>query len=501
MKKTIITALSIIGLFTLISCDKFLELQPRDKKVVRTVEDYRDIMASYLYFVKTPNRPSQKVFGGQSLYPLFDMSKYLGIYTGEATLTQNNNEYYDKNKGMYTAQGKKILTWMTTEPDCWNRYNSFLGPVNLVIQGVQKAEGDNEDLRNYILGEALVWRAFSFYKLLQYYSPYQKNDFGIPVYLKPTDDIGNAMPKRNTQKEVFEQIFKDCNDALALLEITASNDWNCAWREDFINAMLASVYSWKALSGAAENSDWANAQKCADIAMKGRKLTNDPEILRKMFDSRDVTTTSYMSHDEFYFRIMDGDNGILFNYVTSYYKGSLVDGVVNYDYYLAYDGSDIRKTVFFTPDGIQSDKYNLLGLGNEVAFLGIPGGCLMPFRLAEMYLIKAEALARQGNTGEASKVLKEFKQSRYTKNIEIPSGADEILQEILDERLREFYMENDMRWLDMKRLGVRMQRVIAGERFTLEPHDFRYTFPIPEKEMALNKNMVQNPGWENILQN
>ena len=115
--------------------------------------------------------------------------------------------------------------------------------------------------------------------------------------------------------------------------------------------------------------------------------------------------------------------------------------------------------------------------------------------------VKAEALARQGNAGEAAIVLKEFKQSRYTKAIEIPSGADEVLKEILNERLLEFYMENDMRWLDMKRLGVSMQRVIAGEKFTLEPHDFRYTFPIPEKEMALNKNMVQNPGWENILQN
>lgn len=108
---------------------------------------------------------------------------------------------------------------------------------------------------------------------------------------------------------------------------------------------------------------------------------------------------------------------------------------------------------------------------------------------------------RQGNVNEANNVLREFKQSRYTNSFNTPSGTDETLKEVLSERLREFYMKNDMRWLDMKRLGARVQRIIAGEKFTLEPNDFRYTFPIPEKEMSLNKNMVQNPGWENILQN
>ena len=70
---------------------------------------------------------------------------------------------------------------------------------------------------------------------------------------------------------------------------------------------------------------------------------------------------------------------------------------------------------------------------------------------------------------------------------------------ILDERTREFYQEGDFRWLDMKRLGVRVERVVNNERHVLEPDDFRYTFPIPAREMEHNKNMQQNPGWENII--
>lgn len=489
------TCLSL--LFVMTSCDKFLELQPRDKKVVSTIEDYRDIMASYMSLLKVPNRSQDPAFGIYFNYPYFDMAKYLGIYTGETNLAKTFLNY-DQNTNTYTTEGLKQMTWMNTEPYCWNRYYQFLGSLNLVISGIRTAEGENEDLRNYVLGEALTWRAFAFYKLLQYFSPYKNSQYGIPVYLKPTEDIGNAMPVRNTQPEVFKQIFEDCGEALKLLKQTPSNDWNCAWREDFINAMMASIYTWKAMSGATETTDWENAEKCATIAMKGRNLTDSPEILRQMFDSREVTPSTNMNSDEFFFRILDGNNGQIFDFVTAYYKGTLVDGIVNSQYYMVYKDNDIRKEIYFTADGTQSDKYNLLGLGGSIISTA-KGGSLMLFRLAEMYLIRAEALVRTGKSGEARTILQEFKTARYTGDFDLPNEPEKILQEILNERVREFYQENDFRWLDMKRLGIRLERTISGERFILEPDDFRYSFPVPAKEINLNRNIQQTPGWENVI--
>lgn len=497
MKKVIIITGCLISLFMLSACDKFLELHPRDKQVVSTIEDYRDIMASYMRLLKSTNPSQVPVFGSYFNYPCFDVADYLGIYTGETSLNINSDNYYDQNKSTFTTEGRKLLSWMNTNPYCWNSYYSFLGPINLVISGVRTAEGNNEDLRNYVLGEALTWRAFSYFKLLQYFSPYKNNQYGVPVYLKPTEDIGNAMPARNTQQEVFEQILGDCNEALALLKKTASNNWNCAWRVDFLNAMMSGIYAWKAMSGASEDSDWENAEKCATIAMKGRTLANSPDVIRKMFDSRDFTGAT--TNDEFYFRILDGSNGQILKFTSAYYEPRLVDGTVNPQYYALFKDNDIRKTAYFTPSGTKSDKYNLLGLGAIMG--GTEGGSLMLFRLAEMYLIKAEALVRQGKSGEARIVLETFKRARYTGDIILPADDNALLEEILTERTREFYMENDMRWLDMKRLGVRMERTIAGEKIVLEPNDFRYSFPIPAKEMELNKNMVQNPGWENVILN
>lgn len=503
MKKINILTAWLIGLLLFTSCDDFLNLKPRDKRVVNTVEDYRDIMASYMNFLKSPLPTREALFGIGFTYPYFDVSENLAVYTGESYLKKLGS-YYNEDKQEYTETGRKLLTWMDSKPYVWNQYYQFLGPINVLISGITTADGDNEELRNYVKGEALVWRAFSYYKLLQYFSPYKDNTYGIPVYLNPVDDIGTAMPPRNTQKEVFAQILGDCQEVLRLLEITGTSDWNCAYRYDFVNAMLASVYAWKAMSGAAEDSDWSNAEKCATEAMTGRQLTHSSEELREMFNCRDVTSETSVESSEFYFRIIDASKTpYVFNFSNSYYKNDgtslgIADGELNLSYYRYFSDNDIRKSAYFTADGTRSDKYNILGMGGSLLSIS-GGGCLMLFRLAEMYLIKAEALLRQGNVGEAQAVLQEFKNARYTDAVVVPADKDALLGEILNERVREFYMENDFRWLDMKRLGIRMERVIAGEIHVLEPDDFRYSFPIPRKEMELNRNMVQTPGWENVM--
>lgn len=496
MKKIKIITGWLIGILVFSSCDKFLQLTPRDQRVVSTIEDYRDVMASYMRLLKTPNRTQENVFGiGPFVFPRFNMAKSLGIYTGETNIDVNSNFYYDKSKNEHTKDGLNLLTWMMTESSTWNRYYEFLGPINLILSGLETAEGNNENLRNYVRGEALTWRAFAYFKLLQYYAPYKSNQYGIPVHLTPDQDVANMMPARKTQREVFVQILGDCNEALALLEITASNEWNCAWRNDFLNAMMASIYTWKAMSGAADATDWENAEKCATEAMRGRVLTSDSQILRQIFNCRDVTETAEMENDEFYFRIMDGKQEQVCNFLEPYYEcaGGVSDGKVNLLYYKKFKENDIRKKIYFNSTGTVNDKYNLIGAAN--------GGCIILFRLAEMYLIKAEALARQGKTGEARMVLEEFGNARYTEHVNVPTEPAELLQEILDERLREFYMENDFRWLDMKRLGVTVERVVGGDKFVLEPDDFRYCFPIPAREIEFNKNMVQTPGWDKVILN
>lgn len=494
--KKIYVLIALAGLFFVQSCGKFLDLKPQDIRVVSTIEDYRDLLASYMRLLKTPNGSQKPVLGGYWVYPMFNVGEIFAYRSGELTINKNNGEYYDISLGEFKKNAVDLMTWMGNGDFCWKRYYSFLGPINMVIAGITSAEGNNERLRDYVKGEALVWRAYSYFKLLQYFSPYQKDEYGVPVYLKPYEDPGNAMPERETQTEVYKRILTDCQEVLRLMERTPSTSWNYAYEPRFIHGMLAAIYHYKALSAAAEKEDWQNATEHADKALSGRTFVRDEATYKAIFDAPALQT---FTNDEFYFRLVDGWNGQIADFANVYYQISNWVKTIAYpspELYALYRDDDVRKTTFFktkTDGSIVYDKYNI----SQRQSSSHVGGIIMLFRTAELQLIKAEALVRLGKTTEAKSALEEFKKGRY---LDIPGSYTEsdLLNEILKERKLEFYHEQDMWWLDMKRTGTRVERVINGLMYVLEPDDYRYCFPIPQNEMELNKKMVQNPGWEDI---
>ena len=367
----------------------------------------------------------------------------------------------------------------------------------MIIQGITTAEGEDERLRDYVKGEALVWRAYSYFKLLQYFSPYKKNEYGVPVYLKPYEDPGNAMPERKSQTEVYKQILDDCQEVLSLMDRTPSTTWNCAYEPRFIHGMLASIYCYKAMSAAAEESDWQNAIDHADKAMTGRSFVRDQETYNAIFDAPALQA---FTNDEFYLRMVDGFNSQIVDVAGVYYQTSTTSQANAYpepELYTLYKDDDVRKTTFFrtkTDGSIIYDKYNLSASSSP---WWVTGGIVMLFRSAETQLIKAEALYRLGKTTEAKDALDFFKTGRYL-DIENSYTESDLLNEILKERKLEFYHEQDAWWLDMKRTETRMERIVNGTLYVLEPDDYRYCFPIPQSEMEKNKKMIQNPGWDEI---
>lgn len=492
------------GIIILHSCDDFLNVKPRNTRIVKTVKDYRDILASYMAWIKGINERERSVMGSWYNYPNFDLSDVCGLYTGEIEL--KSESIIDPSSGTIAPYAKTVLSWTKKTVYTWSQNYKFTGPLNYIIDNIGEAqtegddiEGKYENMKNYIKGEALVWRAFTYYKTLQYYSPYKNNKLGIPVNTKAYKDPVHTAIKRNTQKEVYEQIVSDCNQALDLLKKTPQDSWNFAYNEDFIHAMLANIYMYKAMSGAKETTDWSNAIAYAEKAIKNRTLTNNPSILMEMFNINKNTGFNLLNSDEFFIRIIKKYS---FDFPESGYAGSTFSvNTANPEIYKMYRNNDIRKDVYFKDlssdisTNIINNKYSMYG--------GKPqdGGVFMPFRLADMYLIKAEALLRDNKPG-AKEILDEFKQSRYINPEPSPSSTEELLKEVLKERRLEFFQENDKRWIDMKRLGIKFDRgEIAGSKFVLESNDFRYSFPIPLSELKEESDIVQNPGWDSILSN
>ena len=486
------TLLSFLLLITsLSSCKKFLDLKPRDVKVLRTAEDYRDIMGSFLRFFKTAN-PSQqgKIMGiDEYAFPRMDNSYQLGIYTGETSL-KNEPPFVDNNTKLFTTTGRNLLTWNETQHLKWEQDFKFLGGINLVINSIDESIGEDQRLKDRVKGEALTWRAYTLFKLLQLYCPYHDDAYGLPLYLDPSLNVGVAMPERETLTTTYAQIIGDAEAALKLLERTRSTEWNLAYRPEFLHGMLAAVYLFKAGSGAAAPEDYAKAREHAVIAIGQRKPESDPERIKKLFDVSNIEAAQAFQSDEFTVRIIDGQNGLIMRY--SHYLHEVGNGQTTVPFRSLYSDTDKRGPIFLK-DNATITKWGITGK----TYYGY--GIAMPFRLAELILIKAESEAKMGKESDAIATLKEFTDARYTVSQPEPLTSQDLLAQIYLERKREFFCENDYIWLDMKRLDEELYREVDDDLYVLKPRDYRYTLPIPASEFRTNKKMVQNPGWENVL--
>ena len=121
-----------------------------------------------------------------------------------------------------------------------------------------------------------------------------------------------------------------------------------------------------------------------------------------------------------------------------------------------------------------------------------------PLRLAEQYLIRAEAYCRKGNYGAASTDLTTLRQSRHTSGGALSVNASNWLETISDERVRELYMEG-FRLQDLKRWGMGFERTPQaqsqpeGSSLKIEKDNPLFVWPVPNHE-------IESPG-SSILPN
>jgi tetratricopeptide (TPR) repeat protein len=116
----------------------------------------------------------------------------------------------------------------------------------------------------------------------------------------------------------------------------------------------------------------------------------------------------------------------------------------------------------------------------------------------EMYLIKAESLARRGLKDQALLILNELLRSRTKTGFFVPvtaSDSDQVLEKILIER-RKSLIWRSLRWTDLRRLNkegknIELKRKLGDLEFTLAPNSPLYVLPIPDDEIALS-GITQN---------
>ncbi|MBK6964893.1 MAG: RagB/SusD family nutrient uptake outer membrane protein [Bacteroidales bacterium] len=444
MKK--ITYLLISSVLILGSCSKVLDVEPtasissetalNDKVGIEraTIGSYTALQAAGLY--------------GRNRVIVGDLAADNLKWTG------TTYEYYQIENNDVPADNAIIEgTWIAAY-DGLNRVNNVLNALSSVAD-LTDAERDKYE------GEALFMRALFHFNLLTYFG-------GVPIKTTPTLDISNVNQARNPADQVYEQIIADLLQAESKLPVTMpvgrANSYAAS-------ALLARVY----LTRFHTNGNAADATAAVDMA--GKVITEGGFSL--------VTPYAALfegSNSEVIFEIVfDVQNK---NRLAEYFFPRSLAGryevAPSDELVQSYEAGDQRLAASIATDvenKVYGTKYEQLSAGSDAVFV---------LRLAEMYMIKAEALAY--SNGSILSIQESINALRSRAGLE-PTTAetyDALKLAIENERRHEFAFEGH-RWFDL----VRTKRATG-----LLGIDEDYTyFPIPLSEMQTNNLMKQNDGY------
>lgn len=446
-----------------------------------------------------------------------------------------SNTYGNLYRWVYTADASEV-------EDTWNNLYGGIGFYNFIIDGITSHLGfeptaSEEASLNRILGTAYLMRAMSYTMLAERFcgaydgATATKEYSGVP--LAKTYDTGNT-PARSNLEDTYALIIDDLKQAEKLLYSVAGSANSTTLHKDCVTAMQARVYL---LMG-----EYGEALKKASqlIGNSTYSLAGSPDEFRKMWE--------YDESPETLFQFYASTNELAYTwgyyFCSDYYNGTNPDQHMMMPDYIPtktcldmFEEGDWRRSTYFvdcsadTPiDGVWWLPY-IKGQGmladNLVLFYKYPGNpdlrtssswnyynTWKVFRIAEMYLIAAEA-ALQTPGGDALTPLNALREHRGLEKLE----GDVTLKDVQDERYREMLLEGN-RLTDIKRWGLDLQR---GEPQTgllsatggnpwkqgtfiteldsdlrKEAGHYMFVWPIPESEIFANQQLAsqQNPGWK-----
>jgi hypothetical protein len=459
--KKILSAL-VLGT-ALWSCSDFLELEPRQS--LSTTES-----------LSTIEGLETAIFGA------YDGLQALNYYGRDFVVIPEaggDNVYVSTdNSNRFLINYRYELTAANTQVGLWNGGYATILRVNNIINNIDNVTTTNTALKNQLLGEAYAIRALVHFDLARVFSlPYingNGSQAGIPIKL---DDVINE-PARNTLAEVYTQVISDLNEAKGLL---TNAEGPYRFTANAAEALLARVYLYQGNNAAAEASATA-------VIGAGYTLTPGAEI-------ESFWSTSGNDEEIFTLRFLANETRGSDNLGQIYNPGGYGDIRVTDDIMDMYEAGDVRQDLYY----LQSGEFYVGKFLGEAATPGLASPKVL--RLSEMYLIRAEARAKQSNFSGAIDDVNEIRAVRGLADlVGVPNGN--VLTEVFDEKRREFAFEGH-RTFDLWRNNLPLQRTQCNSGLEIEApcsidaNSFLRVYPIPQREIDVNQNMVQNPGYEN----
>ncbi|WP_225035616.1 RagB/SusD family nutrient uptake outer membrane protein [Winogradskyella sp. SM1960] len=499
MKKIFYIALIVFGL-VISSCEDNLDLTPsyslNETNAIANAEDARAaVNGAYATIVNTDN------FSGNLFVSLASRAGFV-----DWSAADYNMEYSQSNE-------------TTTDiPNRWLDYYETLNAANFAISNIGKLTQDQINLeeKDALLAEARCIRAFAnmfvFWNYGHWWSSDDSNPNGI-IFREESITLGDIEKERLNVGDSYEKIFEDLDFAIEHLDNFTNNRY---MSKEFAKVLKAKIILYR--NG--YNDGTANLNEAITLiddvlntSTPGFSMQGDlAKVYQDSWDSKENLFCSYVSDNA------NRIDNISYTYsysIIMFYATKLpvapydqLDAGLNFglEWFVNDPRWDIVTGEARAPIAWDTDPRFTF---TKVARLGQYEGQLASpedlkyntyfFRYPELYILKAELLARTGaSVAEAIAPINEMRSRRTNPILESlnPTTQQELMDAIFKEYFLETFVENGSEYFASLRFkdssGKLWMEAIKGE-----PIDENHLcYPIPNVEMQYNTLIDQNPGLQ-----
>jgi hypothetical protein len=457
MKHFITIAIILLVNLLLSSCDSFTEVDAPQTQIT----------SSAVF--------EEKSSANAALADIYSRIREEGVVTsnipGGTLLLANYGDdlqFYGTNVNIEQFAKHTLLPSNTYINTLWRTTYSHIYATNAFLEGMRSSVSIRGEDRDRFIGEALFIRAFLHFYLV--------NMYGQIPYVKTTDYAFNSTVSKANIPKVYSQILADLIEARLLIPDTYPTAEPVRPNKAVVTAMLARVYLY--------TQDWQNAADNASTVINNKRYSwqNDPaaEFLKV--------------NPAIIWALHPGIAGLntrdARNFVFT--SGPPSRSTLSTDLLNAFETGDLRKALWVkkittkNESWYHANKYKLTtNTGTSVEYTIL-------FRLAELYLIRAESLAKLNHLDGAKEDINKIRNRAGLPNT-IAVTQEEVLTAVAKERRLELFTEQGHRFFDLKRTGK------ADEVLSLTKPNWNMNhivLPLPENELLLNGNLLpQNTGY------
>jgi len=391
------------------------------------------------------------------------MNVLMGFYADEL-------DYYgmpgQSSEAFYNHQ---IVASETSVKSLWNGAYNLIYMCNSAIEGIEASQNLTSEVKDRLQGEALFIRAITHFYLV--------NLFGDIPYITTTDYLINKEVSRMPAETVYENILNDLQEAKTMLTDEYVSRERIRANKYAVSALLSRVYLYL--------QRWQDAEEESTILISASTVFALEGDLSEEFLKESSSAILQLKPRN------EGENTWEAS-VFLFTSGPPLNMALRPAFVEAFDPGDLRKENWIKeiPGGseIWYAPYKYRQMENS----GVTLEYSIVLRLAEQYLIRAEARAHTGDLPGAREDINVIRSRAGLPDTPASTEA-EILQAVSDERRLELFTEQGHRWFDLKRSGTAGE-ILASVKPNWEPTDV--LLPVPEAELLLNPNLLpQNPGY------